>query len=388
MKIAKPIFLQYNSIIMKAEKFNVNYPLVYSGAGVSKVSISGDKPDFLNYFNVGKTRDSSTRYFFVTDATVASLEVMKEFTSAFDDGEFGQDRLLILGSGEKYKTIDSVLEIVKEAINANFSRNDCFIGIGGGVICDITAFAASIFKRGASVKLIPTTVLAMVDAAVGGKTGCDFENYKNMIGAFFPADEIMCFTQFIPSLPENQYKSGLAEAFKTALLFDKDLYAIFKNEAEKINNRDVDTLTKIIAKCVYAKGQIVEKDFTEKGDRALLNFGHTFAHAYESIVGLGSVTHGEAVAWGIGRALALCVHKEFCKESYKNEVFEILEKYGWCTNPIPYAVQGGGIGERFITAMQKDKKNQTTAIRLILQKDICDNFIIEVSDEDIMYVLK
>lgn len=373
---------------MKSKSFEIKYPQINSGAGISNVYISDDAPDFISYFSAGQPRNDNTRYFFVTDATVASLDCMKEFTASFDDGVLGQDRLIILGSGEKYKTIESVLEIVKVAINENFSRNDCFVGIGGGVICDITAFAASIFKRGARVKLVPTTVLAMVDASMGGKTGCDFDNYKNMIGTFFPAEDILCYTQFIPSLPENQFKSGLAEAFKTALLFDKELYDWFKNESDKINNRDPSTLVSIISKCIYAKGKVVENDLTERGERALLNFGHTFAHAYESIVGLGAVAHGEAVAWGIGRALALCVHKDICSAAYRDEIFEVMEKYGWDTNPIPFAVTGGGIGERFITAMQKDKKNKTSKIRLILQKGLCDNLIQEVEDEDILYILK
>ena len=112
----------------------------------------------------------------------------------------------------------------------------------------IAAFAASIFKRGARVKLVPTTVLAMVDASMGGKTGCDFDSYKNIIGTFFPASKLYYFPEFIKSLPENQYNSGLAEAFKTALLYDKELYEVFKTQSEKINARDPELLYEIISK--------------------------------------------------------------------------------------------------------------------------------------------
>ena len=127
---------------------------------------------------------------------------MQNFIQKFDDGIYENDRLLILGSGEKYKTIESVLSIITAAVEADFTRKDIFVGIGGGVICDITAFAASIFKRGAKVEFIPTTLLAMVDASIGGKTGCDYENYKNIIGTFFPAN--ICFQYSHQDIADNE----------------------------------------------------------------------------------------------------------------------------------------------------------------------------------------
>ena len=176
---------------MNNNTINVNYPAIYSGTDKSEIVFIDGTPDLNSIFAPG---ESTQRRFFVTDATIASLDCMQSFISKFDFDVCGNDILLILGSGEPYKTIESVLTIIQKAIDAGFSRNDLFVGIGGGVICDITAFAASIFKRGAAVQFVPTTLLAMVDAAVGGKTGCDFENYKNMIGSFFPAQKIYYFT--------------------------------------------------------------------------------------------------------------------------------------------------------------------------------------------------
>ena len=249
---------------MKSDTFTIKYPALHSGTDKSQINFISGTPDLAALFFEGEQAEETRRRFFITDATVASLDCMQSFISKFDDGVCGKDCLLILGSGEPYKNIESVLNIVKAAFDANFSRKDIFIGIGGGVICDTTAFAASIYKRGCSVQFVPTTLLAMVDASIGGKTGCDFENYKNIIGTFFPATKLFYFPEFVQYLPENQYNSGLAEAFKTALLFDKELYDIFKNEADKINARDSKLLETIITKCVKAKGKIVEEDFTEQ----------------------------------------------------------------------------------------------------------------------------
>ena len=373
---------------MSQKSFTISYPALHSGTDKSHINFIPGTPDLAALFFEGKEAEEKRRRFFVTDATVASLKCMQSFISKFDDGVCGKDNLLILGSGEPYKTIESVLTIVRAAFDANFTRKDIFIGIGGGVICDITAFAASIYKRGASIQFVPTTLLAMVDASIGGKSGCDFENYKNIIGTFFPATKLFYFPGFVQYLPENQYNSGLAEAFKTALLFDKELYDFFRDNSEKINSRDSKTLEMIINKCVKAKGKIVEEDFTEKGIRATLNLGHTFGHALESIAGLGTITHGSAVAWGIGRAVELAYKMDYCLQAFRDEVFSILKAYGWETSAVPSFVKGGGFGERLITIMRTDKKNDSDRIRLILCKAVTDISIEEVDEKLISSVLK
>ena len=371
---------------MKTCNFKINYPAIHSGTKNSEIFFNKDQPDLVSIFNPGQAEGQ--KRFFVTDATVASLPCMSNFIAKFDDNVCGRDCLIILGSGEPYKTLESVLTIITKALDAGFTRKDLFVGIGGGVICDLTAFAASIFKRGAAVQFVPTTLLAMVDASIGGKTGCDFNNYKNMIGTFFPAQKIYYWPEFVQSLPDNQYRSGLAEAFKTGILYNQELYDLFKNESEKIKNRDKDILDKMIRICVEAKSKVVEQDFTEQNIRAFLNLGHTFGHALESIAGLGAITHGDAVAWGIGRSVLLSYKKEYCRESYVKEIFEILESYGWETNSIPAIVRGGGIGERFLSVMHKDKKNMDDTIRIIITKGIGDTVIEEVPDAEIISVLK
>ena len=136
---------------------------------------------------------------------------------------------------------------------------------------------------------------------------------------------------------------------ETGLLYDKELYEIFKNNSQELLDRKEDVVYKVIQKCSSAKAKVVEEDFTEKNVRMFLNLGHTFGHALETIAGLGNITHGDAVAWGIGRCVSLCANEEFCTEAFKREVQEILEKFGWCAEGIPSIVTGGGIGERLPT---------------------------------------
>ena len=372
---------------MKKE-LNISYPAIHNGTANSEIYCIEGQPDLASlFFGEKNEANDGRRRFFVTDSTVASLDCMKSFMSQFSDEVHENDALCILGSGEKYKTIESVLRIVEAAVKAGFTRKDVFVGIGGGVISDITAFAASIFKRGAKVQFVPTTLLSMVDAAIGGKTGCDYDNVKNIIGTFYPAEKLYYFPEFIKSLPENQYNSGLAEAFKTALLFDSDMYEIFKRKAGLINSRDTATMVDIIKRCASAKAKIVEEDFTEQGVRAYLNLGHTFGHALESVAGLGSITHGAAVAWGIGRAAELSYKLDLCSSKYKDDILDILDFYGWDNKSQPSCIQGGAIGERLISVMHKDKKNLSDKIRIIMQKELCDTFIQEIDDKTILSVL-
>lgn len=364
----------------------VKYPQVHSGAGNTEVRFLSGVPDLVSEFKPGISI-AGNRRFFITDATVATLPSVQPFIAAFDDGECGDDRLLVMGSGEAYKTVDFALGIVKDALKAGFSRRDTFVGIGGGVICDLVAFAASLFKRGARVELVPTTLLSMVDAAIGGKTGCDFDTYKNMIGTFFPAEVLHVWSAFVQSLPDDQYRSGLAECLKTAMLYDRELYSLFTDKADGIKNREQSIVDMMIRHCATAKGRVVESDFLERGERMFLNLGHTFGHAFETVAGLGIVPHGDAVAWGMGRAACLAHNAGVCPASYKAELLSLLEIYGWDTGAVP-KMSAGGFAERMLEAMHKDKKNTGGKVRVILQRGICDTVPMEVEDDAILAVLR
>lgn len=389
---------------MQFEEKDIAYPPVHPGTDRTFIRFYGGEPD-LNSIFYSSEEENSPQRIFVTDTNVASLKQMQPFVNFFRGenysqpkiengfiGTRGKDVLLILGSGEPFKTIESVLAICKAAIDSNAKRSAVFTGIGGGVITDMTAFAASIFKRGATCELVPTTLLSMVDAAIGGKTGCDFDSYKNMIGSFFPAQKIHIIPSFIQSLPENEYRSGMAEVVKTALLYSKELFEKLASKPEILQNRKDPLVEEMIKICVNAKAAVVEQDLTEKNIRMQLNLGHTFGHALETRAGLGKVSHGDAVAWGMARAAELSKKIGLCTENYVQTVKSALSSFGWETQPMHSALNGKFASEKeaalsLFEAMKKDKKNASNKVRFVLQEDVGETVITEVDEKDILSVL-
>lgn len=389
---------------MQFEEKDIAYPPVHPGTDRTFIRFYGGEPD-LNSIFYSSEEENSPQRIFVTDTNVASLKQMQPFVNFFRGenysqpkiengfiGTRGKDVLLILGSGEPFKTIESVLAICKAAIDSNAKRSAVFTGIGGGVITDMTAFSASIFKRGATCELVPTTLLSMVDAALGGKTGCDFDSYKNMIGSFFPAQKIHIIPSFIQSLPENEYRSGMAEVVKTALLYSKELFEKLASKPEILQNRKDPLVEEMIKICVNAKAAVVEQDLTEKNIRMQLNLGHTFGHALETRAGLGKISHGDAVAWGMARAAELSKKIGLCTENYVQTVKSALSSFGWETQPMHSALNGKFDSEKeaaisLFEAMKKDKKNASNKVRFVLQEDVGETVITEVDEKDVLSVL-
>lgn len=389
---------------MTQDIFTIQYPQISVGTEKTDI-IFYSSPELDSLMSFLSPNDGLNRIF-VTDSTIISLPSLKVLAKDFlisaetlSTGipprsvfRKGNNTLVILGAGESHKTIENVLFIIQTALESGLQRSSVFVGIGGGVICDMTAFASSIFKRGAKLELVPTTLLAMVDAAVGGKTGCDFDSFKNMIGTFYPAKRLHVFSDFLQTLPPEEYRSGLAETLKTALLYAPKLFHIMQNQKDEVLARETDLVRQIIRRCVIAKASIVEKDLTETGLRMQLNLGHTFAHALETTAGLGAIPHGDAVAWGIGRALQLSVNLGLCEEEYRQEVDQVLESYGWCRTAYHPVLEGKvspeEAGDVLLSAMKKDKKNSNATVRFILQREINSTVIQEVPDDKILAVLE
>ena len=391
---------------MTFEEKDIVYPPVHPGTDRTFIRFYDGSPD-LNSIFYSQDKESLPQRIFVTDTNVASLSFMKPFIDFFRGKDYshpqiepgftgnrGRDVLIILGSGGPYKTIESVLAVIKAALDSNAQRSAVFVGIGGGVITDMTAFAASIFKRGASCELVPTTLLSMVDASVGGKTGCDFDSYKNMIGTFFPAQKIHICPQFVQTLPAAEFRSGMAEVVKTALLYSKQLFEKLNANPEVLETREPSFVNEMVKICVSAKAKVVEQDLTEKNIRMQLNLGHTFAHALETMAGLGTVSHGDAVAWGMGRAADLAKNLGLCTSGYVSQVKDILLKFGWETaavHPVmdkKYSGDTAKIASDLYNAMKKDKKNSSGRVRFVLQEDIEETVITEVNEEEFLKVLK
>lgn len=289
--------------------------------------------------------------------------------------------LVIIEAGEENKNFTSLVSILKTALDAGLSRNSVFIGVGGGLVCDLAAFAASVYMRGAKCKLVPTSLLAMADAAIGGKTAINFDGYKNMVGTFFKADEVYISPKVLKSLSEPEYLSGMFEIFKMGLLYSKDIYRAFRTQKEKIFARDEGLCLDLVKIAVEAKAQVVSRDFDEKNERAFLNLGHTFGHALESVLNFSKISHGEAVAWGMSKAMLLGKKLGLTDSSYADDVCSIIHSYSRIDAPLLYDK------EKVLLAMKKDKKNMDGKIRLILQKNICETFMYEASEKDIREVL-
>ena len=287
----------------------------------------------------------------------------------------------VIPSGEKEKNLQTVEHILTHCLSLGLVRNSSIIGFGGGVVCDITAFVASLYMRGISLSLIPTTLLSMVDAGLGGKCGVDFEGYKNLVGSFYPAQKIFIFPQVLTSLPEREYYSGLAEVLKHGMLSSSSLISELENNIERIKNRDISYLTNILPQIIKVKGDIISRDLYEKGERAFLNLGHTFAHALETITNF-SYTLGEAVAWGIGRALILSKLLNLIDESYYKRSMKLLLNYNFELN-----IKIDNIS-LLIETMEKDKKKKKEeGIQFVLQRDLGDTFQMSIERNKLIETL-
>jgi len=324
-----------------------------------------------------------------------TLVVCDSNTQAVFNKIHGSEKIpfCVLPSGEKSKTWQSVEEILKAAVQAGIGRDGLFIGIGGGVITDMTAFAAAIYMRGISVRLVSTTILGMVDASVGGKTGFDLFGIKNLVGAFHPAEEVFMPLSTLESLPKSEWKSGFAEILKTGIIADPEILKIL--EFHSIDFTDTEVCNKartqnwfmeLVHRCVAAKGKIVESDPEETGtERALLNLGHTYGHALEAIAGLGNVSHGEAVAWGIGRACELGTILGITPSDRKRYIIQLLKTLGYCTDSV-YPCQNWD-PNTLIQTMYLDKKKKNGQLRFIIP-DAAGAIIRTIQADEIAMVFK
>ncbi|WP_319417197.1 3-dehydroquinate synthase family protein [Marispirochaeta aestuarii] len=293
----------------------------------------------------------------------------------------GADPVVVLSRGEAAKNWDSVLQIIDAALSVPLGRDDLVIALGGGVVCDTAAFAASVYMRGCGLVLIPSTLLSMIDASLGGKTGIDYGSYKNIIGSFYPAAEILIYPFLLKSLPESEYLSGLAEVLKHALLEESSLFADLSSLRKDVLERDVRVLNDLIPRSLAVKGRIVEADPTEEGIRAQLNLGHTFGHALESLLGLGVLPHGFAVAWGIARAMEAGVSLGATDPAYAAEVKDFFTAYGY---NLGYRIPDLGT---YLDILERDKKRKNGEVNFVLQRHRGDTFLTPLSEELLKKVL-
>jgi 3-dehydroquinate synthase len=267
-----------------------------------------------------------------------------------------------LAPGEEAKQWPSIEAILLSAKNAGCGRDSLFIAVGGGVISDLTAFAASVYMRGCGLCVVSTTLLGMADASMGGKTGFDLFNIKNLAGTFYPAPLVYMPMEALETLPAKEWKSGFAEIIKTAIIDNEDFFNIVSSLDRRFPLPLSPSLMDCISRSVTVKGRIVEADPFETGTpspsgekRAFLNLGHTFGHALESAAGLGRISHGEAVAWGIARACELGLALGVSSPGRVTEIKNLLSSFGYeISAPCPFPFNS----DIFFASLKGDKKNK------------------------------
>ena len=276
---------------------------------------------------------------------------------------------LPFSANEKIKSIDTVNYYLKILLSKNFNRSDLLISVGGGITGDITGFVASIFKRGINFINIPTTLLAQVDSAIGGKTGVNSKYGKNLIGSFYQPKLVISDTNFINSLPKKEMICGYAEILKHSIIKDKNFFNWLKSNTKFILQKKAKALSLAIKKSCEIKMYFVNKDVNEKNLRMILNFGHTFAHAIEVKSNYSKkITHGEAVLSGMILATRLSVARKTCSKKILNEISNIYLK-----NNLAYTYKKYSNKmeiKRLIPYLKNDKKNNDDKINFILLKKI------------------
>lgn len=281
-----------------------------------------------------------------------------------------------IDDSERAKTLETVRAIADRAIEAGVRRDDAFVAVGGGVVSDVVGFTAAIVLRGVSWNAVPTTVAAMADAAIGGKTGVDHALGKNLLGAFHPPRAILVDPSAAATLPERDYRSGLVEAFKAAWIADADLAARGESRIEAILARDDDELLGLVSGAARVKAAIVSSDPREAGPRRLLNFGHTLGHAFEAAGGYRELRHGEAVAWGISAALEISRARAGLPREDAARVRSLLERLG----PFPQPCRSS---EVLRPLLSRDKKATARGLAGVLLERVGRARVVEaIPDEE------
>jgi len=279
-------------------------------------------------------------------------------------------QIITLPDGEEYKNWQSIEYALDRLFDAKFDRNSTLIAFGGGVIGDMTGFAASIFLRGVNFIQIPTTLLAMVDSSVGGKTGINNKYGKNLIGTFYQPEAVYIDTYFLKTLDKREFAAGMAEIIKMAVMFDKEFF-------EKLKKGSL-SLEEMIKRSVELKAMVVNEDEKEKGIRSVLNYGHTFGHVIENLTNYKTYLHGEAVAMGMVMANELSRELGFLSQKEADEIKELLKQ-----NNLPVEYKIKDIDE-FYNHFFLDKKTMDNKIKFIIPKKIGEYEIVKDLDEKIV----
>ena len=337
-----------------------------------------DLADFISQISDVKY----TKACIVTDSHVGPL-----YAHEIQDKLSGLFNLVIthtFEAGEKNKQLSTIENLYEDLIRNHFTRGDLLIALGGGVVGDMTGFAAATYLRGIDFIQVPTTLLSQVDSSIGGKTGVDFKGYKNMVGAFYMPKLVYINTKVLSSLPPEQFSSGMGEVLKHGLIRDREYYYGLIQDHDSVLSLDDARIEYLIYTSNCIKGTVVAEDPTEKGVRAILNFGHTIGHAIEKCMNF-SLYHGQCVALGMVAAGYISMKRGYISTSDFNDIKKGLDSYDLPTKLADSKISSHTILE----TTRSDKKMSSAGIKFVLLNTIGDAYIDDsVSDEEMIEAIE
>ena len=295
----------------------------------------------------------------ITNPTVAQLYLDPVHESLTRAG-FDVTPVLI-PDGEEHKNLGSLSAVYDRLIADRFERGSCVLALGGGVVGDLAGFVAATFLRGIAYVQVPTTLLAQVDSSVGGKTGVNHHDGKNLIGAFYQPRLVLIDVAVLQSLPRREFIAGLAEVIKYGVIEDPALFKVLEEKMGKLMDQDRDLLSQVIATSCAIKAKVVEKDEREDDYRAVLNFGHTIGHALEAATEYQKYLHGEAVGIGMAQAAAISVQQGFCDQRSLERIRKLIKRAG-----LPLEIPRDVSMQNLVQSMEVDKKSTGGKIRFVV----------------------
>jgi 3-dehydroquinate synthase len=325
---------------------------IQTPAGRSKILIGEAFDRLAELLPGGKT-------VFVTDKSVAGL-----YESRFPPGP-----VIRVEGGEAHKTLQTVQKVYEALIDAGADRSSYIVGIGGGIVCDVAGYAAATYMRGVGVGFVATTLLAQVDASVGGKNGVNLRGYKNIVGTFRQPDFVLCDPKLLRTLPAKEAVNGLAEVVKHGAIGDPELFGYLEAYPEAARNMEETAVERMVSASVTFKAEVVRRDEKERGERRILNFGHTLGHALEKV---SSISHGEAVSVGMVAASAWAAKRGLLPKKEATRISRLLESLG-----LPVTMEADT--DAIMDAISKDKKREGDRIHFVFLRRIGEAVVEPIS---------
>jgi 3-dehydroquinate synthase len=337
-------------------------------------SVKLDTPIGKSVILIGERLENLKKYLPVNlPIIITDTNVQKHWGHYFPPGA-----VITIDTGEEIKTLDTVGVLYDKLLELDADRASFVVGIGGGIVCDIAGFVASTYMRGIRFGFVSTTLLAQVDASVGGKNGVNFEGYKNIVGVFSQPEFVICDQNLLQSLPPREFQCGFAEIVKHGAIADDHLFEYLEQNWARALEHDPEVIEKVVHDSVIIKSTIVNRDATEKGERRKLNFGHTLGHAIEKVL---QVPHGEAVSAGMVLASKLSEKKGYLQKDDTTRLSSLLEKFR-----LPVRLEFNP--QQVIDAIGKDKKREGDHLKFVFLQKIGKALVEEIPIQEIVEVLQ